>query len=753
MLNSGGSDVIPAMNLSQRFSCRGARAVVSVVLLVVTSSAALASTPPERPRIGLVLSGGGARGAAHVGVLRVLEQARIPIDMIVGTSMGAIVGAAYASGASVDEMEAKLASLNTNALFSDEPPRGELTMRRKDDDRQPVFGPQFGVSRGGLDLPRGAVSGIALEAVLRRLVRAQRPQDFDLLPIPFRAVATDIETGRMQVFDHGDLATAMRASMSVPGLVAPMEHAGHLYVDGGLTRNLPVDVARAMGADVIIAVNVGSPLLRREQIGSLLGVSAQMIAILTEQNVQQSLSELTERDVLIVPALGDFSAADFDHMPQTVALGEASARERLAQFQQLALAPADYEAWRVARQSTATTAQAPIARILVEGARNTNPDVLRSMLQTRVGSLPEQATLDADMRRLYGTGDYEHVSYRVDELDGQVVLTLSVREKAWGPSYVRFGLGLQSDMRGEAFFDLYARYRSTWLNALGGEARADVRLGRENRLVTEFYQPVDTDQRFFVAPRVEIMRRPLEVYFGDVRVARFDEVARYVGLDIGVDFGRRLEWRTGLVAGTRHFDMAIGPPEFIEAEGRTKFGAWRSQVRYDGLDALDFPREGWAWNADLLASRRVLSSDDNYTRWSGQITGVQSWGSHTLQWGMEGGGPIGDDLIPLPDQFRLGGPFRLSGYRPGQFIGQEMQMARVVYMDRVMEQKLLRGAFVGLSLEAGHVGQSVLEELPARWRWSVSGFVAIDSPIGPLYLGAGLAPGGQRTAYVFLGRP
>lgn len=729
------------------------RDLIWVFALLLIGQGVCAEPVASRPRIGLVLSGGGARGAAHVGVLRVLEQARIPIDVIVGTSMGAIVGGAYASGARVDDMEAALATLNTTTLFTDEPPRGELTMRRKDDERQPLFGPQFGVSADGLSLPRGAVSGIALEAVLRRLVRAERPQDFDLLPIPFRAVATDIESGRMQVFDHGDLATAMRASMSVPGLVAPMEHAGHLYVDGGLTRNLPIDVARAMGADVIIAVNVGSPLLRREQIGSLLGVSAQMIAILTEQNVQQSLSELTESDVLIVPALGDFSAADFDHMPQTVTLGEAGARERQAQFQALGLAPEAYAQWQLARQVAPVATVLPIARILVEGAVATNPDVIRAMLQTQVGALPDRAVLDADMRRLYGIGDFDHVAYRVEEFDGEGVLTLSVREKGGGPRYVRFGLGLQSDMRGEAFFDLYARYRSTWLNTLGGEARVDARLGRENRLVGEFYQPVDTDQRFFVAPRFEVMRRPLDIYLEDVRIARFDEIARLVGLDVGADFGRRLEWRTGLVAGTRHFDLAIGPAELAQAGGRVRFGASRTQVRYDSLDALDFPREGWAWSTDLLASRRALGSDDNYTRWSGQTMGAQSWRSHTVQWGLEAGGRVGDDLIPLQDQFRLGGPFRLSGYRPGQFVGQEMQLARVVYTDRVMEQQLLRGAFVGLSLEAGHVGQSVLESMPARWRWSVSGFVAVDSPIGPLYLGAGLAPGGQRTAYVFLGRP
>ncbi|MCA3150215.1 MAG: patatin-like phospholipase family protein, partial [Rhodocyclaceae bacterium] len=245
-----------------------------------------------RPKIGLVLSGGGARGAAHVGVLKVLEELRIPIDYIAGTSMGSIVGGAYASGTPVAEMEAVLGKLSTAALMVDSPDRIDQPIRRRRDDFAPYIGPEFGVRGGSLRLPRGAVSGVALEAVLRRLVRARGIDQFDRLPIPFRAIATDIENGERVVLSSGELAGAMRASMAVPGLVAPAEIGGRLLIDGGLTRNLPVDVVRAMGADIVIAVNLGTPLLRRDQLDGLLGVSVQMLGILTEQNVRASLAEL-----------------------------------------------------------------------------------------------------------------------------------------------------------------------------------------------------------------------------------------------------------------------------------------------------------------------------------------------------------------------------------------------------------------------------------------------------------------------------
>src|SRR5512135_3724336 len=270
-----------------------------------------------RPRIGLVLSGGGARGAAHVGVLKVLEEMRIPIDYIAGTSMGSIVGGSYASGNTLSQMLNDISQIKTATLAKDSPPRQDITMRRKQDDYKNYFGVELGVQDGSLLLPKGVVTGVALEAVLRDLAKVKGSIDFDKLPIPFRAIATDIETGKMKVFSSGDLAAVMRASMSVPGAIAPAEIDGKMLVDGGLTRNLPVDVARDMGADIVIAVNLGTPLMKREEVDSLLGVTGQMINILTEQNVQASLDSLKPTDILILPLLGDYSAGDFDHMPDT----------------------------------------------------------------------------------------------------------------------------------------------------------------------------------------------------------------------------------------------------------------------------------------------------------------------------------------------------------------------------------------------------------------------------------------------------
>jgi len=323
---------------------KGGRLLVAAVL-----ATALGAAAAERPRVCLVLSGGGERGAAHIGVLKVLEEYRVPVDCIAGTSMGALVGAAYATGMRTAEMERLVGELSTELLFKEKPPRAELSARRKQEDQFNFIGPEVGLRDGQIFLQKGVVSGIQLETVLRQLSRARGYRRFDELPIAFRAVATDLVTGRAVVFGDGELATVMRASMSVPGLIAPTEIGDMLLVDGGLINNLPVDIAREMRADIVIAVNLGTPLLPRKALGSVVGVTEQMLFILTEQNVRASIATLTPRDVLIEPDLGDFSFGDFDHLAKTIPIGEAAARKVAGFLSRLSLPASEYAALR-ARQ-------------------------------------------------------------------------------------------------------------------------------------------------------------------------------------------------------------------------------------------------------------------------------------------------------------------------------------------------------------------------------------------------------------------
>ena len=374
-------------------SCRGAagRADESC-RLQSRGRAANAAVGAKRPKICLVLSGGGARGAAHVGVIKVLEEYRVPIHCIAGNSMGALVGAAYATGTSVAEMEKIIAGISTELLFKEKPPRQELSMRRKQDDYNIFFGPETRVSMtASWAFPKALCPVCSSRRYCAELSKAKGFHHFDDLPIPYRAVATDLVTGKVVVFSEGELANVMRASMSVPVAVAPVEISGKLLVDGMLTQNLPVETGLAMNPDIIIAVNVGTPLLKREELNSILGVSGQMLSILTEQNVQTSLALLKPTDILISPELGDFSTGDFDNLPQISPLGEAAARKVAERLAQLSIPAEEYAALRQHQLVASVPDLRPVDEIRFENLKRVNPVTAQAVMETQVGSADRSA--------------------------------------------------------------------------------------------------------------------------------------------------------------------------------------------------------------------------------------------------------------------------------------------------------------------------------------------------------------------------
>jgi NTE family protein len=706
----------------------------------------------KRPKICLVLSGGGARGAAHVGVLKVLEEYRVPIDCIVGTSMGALIGAGYATGTTVAEMEKINAEISTELLFKELPPRDELSMRRKVDDYLPYIGPEFGIGGKGFGLPKGVVSGVQLETVLRRLAKAKGYHNFDKLPIPFRAVATDLVTGKAVVFSKGELANVMRASMSVPGAVAPAEFGGKMLVDGMLTSNLPVETARAMGADIIIAVNVGTPLLKRDELTSILGVSGQMLSILTEQNVQKSLASLKPTDILITPELGDYSTGDFDNLPKIAPLGEEAARKQAERLAQLSLPPAEYAALRKRQTVTVEPDLRPVDEIRFEGLQRVNPKSVQAIMETRVGQTIDQKALDRDMRRIYGTGDFEHVNYHYIEEPNKRVLAVDAVEKSWGPDYLHFGLSLSSDFHGDAYYNLLATYRQTWLNSLGAEWRTDVQFGRTSSLFTEFFQPLNPEGWFFVAPHAGIERHSFYLYQGDERLASYDISSDLVGVDAGLLFRQHGTVRLGIVGGKMEPTLDTGPQSLSPGPSPVSQGAYTARVFFDRLDNVNFPRMGWNAGLNVYDSTSQLGADNNYTKWDAEAMGVYSYGNHTFNFAAKAGGKIGSDPLPRYDQFQWGGFLQQSGYRTGQLYGETLSFGRLMYYHRILRGSLLEGAYGGFSLEGGKVGNPLMPGSPTGLLKSASAFIAVDSPVGPAYLGYGHAQDGNSSWYFYLGR-
>jgi len=707
----------------------------------------------KRPRICLALSGGGARGAAHVGVLKVLEALRVPVHCIAGTSMGALVGAAYASGTSVTGMEEITSTITTELLFREQPPREEQSMRRKRDDYGLFFGPEIGVNARGVRVAKGVVTGVQLETVLRRLSQAKGYHQFDRLPIPFRAVATDLVTGKPVVFSDGELADVMRASMSVPGAVAPAEFGGMMLVDGMLTNNLPVDVARAMGADIVIAVNVGTPLLSRDKLDGILGVVGQMLSILTEQNVQASLASLKPTDILITPELGEFSTSDFDNMARIVPLGEAAARAMAERLGHLAIPAAEYAALRERQQVAVTTDLRPIDEIRFADLRIVNPQAVQAVMQTRTGGPLDQKVLDGDMRRIYGMGNFEHVNYRFLEESGKRILVVDAVEKSWGTDALRLGLGLSSDSKGDAFFNIVGSFRKYWLNPQGGEWRTDVHIGRTTGLMSEIYQPFSAGGEFFVAPRVDVHRTSVYLYRGVERIAIYDMTASRVGVDVGAQFKRYGELRFGLEGGALTPKLDTGPQSLSPGPDSIRQGAYRTRLALDRMDSVHFPRSGWNASANVYASNRQLGADDAYTKWDAEGSAAFTFGNHTFNIAAKAGGRAGSSPLPRYDQFQWGGFLQQSGYRTGQLYGENLQFVRAMYYHRILRGSLLEGAYGGVSLEAGKVGNQLVAGNPTGGLRSMSVFVAADTPVGPAYLGYGRAADGTSGMYLYLGRP
>jgi NTE family protein len=718
----------------------------------VATAAATKADTHARPRVCLVLSGGGARGGAHLGVLKVLQELRVPVDCIVGTSAGAIIGAAYASGMPLGMLEANLRPLNTALLFRDVQ-RDDLPLRRKAEGQYNYIGPEMGLSSSGISLPKGAVSGVALEAVLRQLTARQSSADFDHLPIPFRAIATDLGTAEMVVLDHGSLAAAVRASMALPAIVNPVEINGRLLVDGGASRNLPVDVAHAMGAKIVIAVNIGTPLHAREQIRSLLGVTEQMMRVVMAQNVHASLAELGPDDVLISPDLGTIGTADFDRLLEAADAGERAARAAAEPLRRHRLDEAGYARWERQRLEPRPE-RARVDSVAIAGTQVVNPEAVRAMLRLRPGQGFDASQLDADLRRIYATGDFESVSYTLtDQPDGGRAVAVQATEKSWGPSYLRVGLNLSSDFSGNAYFNLLLAHRHTWLNTLGAEWRNELQTGRTDRLGTEWFQPLDVERSMFISAQAETRREPFDIFSDGQRVARFRRDETTVRLQHGLALGHAAELRVGLLRGrvqlNKDTSADLGDLQLPSVDT----GGLELQLHKDTLDSLSFPHHGMALDLRYFESLPAYGADLRYDKLDLAWRGATTLDDHILRAAYYSSRAMGNGDLPEHELAPLGGFLRMSGYQTGELLGTRAQMGRLVYAYRLTGPSLLQGMELGLSFEVGQIREVVEDSRHRGTLHSNALFLAVDTPVGPLYFGVGHAASGSNAVYLFLGQP
>jgi NTE family protein len=733
-----------------------------VLVLLSGCAVAAAAAQHERPRIGLVLSGGGARGAAHVGVLKVIDEMKIPIDAIAGTSMGAVVGGLYASGMNGDEIEKLLMSVNWQDAFQDRPPRAELGYRRKQDDRNFLVRYSLGVRSDGFVYPRGLVQGQKLEQVLRNAaIPVADIQDFDRLPIPFRAIATDLETGQLVLMSSGDLVTALRASMSAPGVFTPAPRDGRLLIDGGIAENLPIDTARQMGVDRLIVVDVSFPLYAREELASPLEVTNQAFAILVRNRTLEQRAKLDPDDIIIDPPLGRFPSADFSRVPEALRAGRTAAESVRKQLAALALSDDEYVRYLAARQVGPVTP--PVVSFVRPSAESQQyAALIAAHLSDLVDRPLDKEVISDRLSSLYALDLFETIDYALVNEEGRTGLELSLRRKSWGPNYVRFGLNLEDDFEGNSRYNAAMRFIMTELNALGAEWLTDLQIGDNPKFFTEFYQPVSLASRYFVAPRFEFEERSVFRLRNQEPVAKYRVRTLEGGLDVGREFSNWGELRFGMRRGTGRSHVLIGeessvlPPGPDESVPLPQFerGGFFTRFSYDKLDSIFFPRRGQQFEFEWRAEREAFGADQQFDTFSASWLIARSIDRHTLIFWTDFGTTI-DDLPSAENYFTLGGFFNLSGLPPGSLSGPHYGVGRFIYY-----RKIGRGgsgvldlpAYAGLSLEAGNTWADKSDASFGDLRKDASLFLGVDTPLGPVYLAAGFDESGDKAFYLFLGR-
>jgi len=734
-----------------------------------------AATPA--PKICVVLSGGGARGFAHIGVLRYLEQHHIPVHCIAGTSMGAVIGGLYASGLSADEIEQRINTINLGDVALDIVDRKSLSQSlREDDENYPISG-TFGLNKNGVTLPLGAIQANQFLQLLHNWTAHVPPAlPFDRLPIPFRAVATDLESGNMVVFDKGPLHLAIRASMAAPGVFAPLEINGRLLTDGGLVRNLPVDIARGMGADVVIAVNIGTPLLPRDDLRSFFNISRQMMNILTEQNVQEQIKILQPTDVLIGPDLGDIGFMDFARATQAAEIGYRAAEAQQPQLASLEIPAGEYYAQLKGRPDPVLRS-ARIAFVEVHSAGKIPPNDIRRQLNIPIGSIYDSEQINRRITPLINSRQFDSITHSLVQRGDDYGVQIDATERSWGPNFVRFGLAMTTGFEGQSGFELQIGHRLPWLNDSGLEWRNDVELGTIYGLRSELRQPILNREGVYLAPYVNLQLKPLNLYSDNTPIAEYRMQTNQAGVDLGIpvgEFSSTGELRAGLVA--THYNLRPrlggllieqdGQPVSIASLPWIKMNEYAFRAHYivDQLDTPVFPQNGYLLGAELQSGVNADQSNSGaidthsdlrgFQQFNLNATWAESTHDHSVNLGMAAGARY-QSGSPLPGiGLSLGGFQRLTAYQPDQFTGNYLLYGNATYLYRAVQFGLAgEAAFIGTSLEIGNAANDKSEFALSKLKKSLSIFTGANTFMGPVHFGVAFAPAGEFNLFLQLGRP
>ncbi|NNL94452.1 MAG: BamA/TamA family outer membrane protein [Xanthomonadales bacterium] len=700
-----------------------------------------------RPTIGLALGGGGARGAAHIGVLKVLEERQIPVDFIAGTSMGAVVGGLFASGMTATEVESFLLATEWNRLFNDATRRQDKTLRRKSDDDLGLFGPRVGVGADSSLLPGGAIAGQKISVLLERTLgpRMNGPR-FDNLPIPFAAVATDLATGKMVELRQGSLAQAIRASMSVPGAFDPVRWGPHLLVDGGIVRNLPVDVVRNMGADIVIAVNVEYPLLTADELDGVVEVVNQLTTLMVAGNTRRQIEAMKPVDLLIDPGLdSQFGSADFKRAPEAIVSGYQAATAVLANHAHLSPGPESFTSWR--QTLSACAGESPrIDFVEIENRSRFSDEVIRGFVSGAPNAPLDGEKRDREMSQIHALGFIRSATWEVVERGRETGLLVRVEPDQRGGDFIESGLELTGDSRGTNI-DLKVGYLKTDVDDRGSEFRAVVQVGNEQGLFTELYMPLDDRLRWIFQPSISATRDNFTTFDINGNALAEWELDEYAGkLSIGREFGRHAGLFLGMTRYAGNADITTGSPNSENL--RYSGGEWRVDAIYDRLDNRYLPSVGSFGRLSYIRSTGALGADADFDQLELSLFSAVTRGRHTAWFGTRFNTTLDEDA-PIYGLYSGGGFLNMSGFERDQLLGQHFGHSMLGYRFRLAETGLLP-AYAGMTIEYGNAAQK-RSAVYGDGVLNGSFYLGYDSPLGPLYLGFGWSEESSGLLFLRLG--
>jgi NTE family protein len=708
---------------------------------------AATKTPPlNRPKIGVALEGGGAMGLAHIGVLRWFEEHHIPVDYVAGTSMGGLVGGFYATGMTPEEMQDLIEGLDWREILGDRTPYEDLSYRRKEDQRAYPNSLIFGL-RHGLSAPAGLIAGHQIGLLIDRVTLPYYGiSSFDDMPVPFRCVATDLVSGQSHVFKDGPLAIALRSTMSIPGAFSPVREGKAVYVDGGLLDNLPTDVVRKMGAEIVIAVHLEPAPVEANDIRSVFSVLNHSVSAVVTENEMRSL-ELAD-SIVSVP-LGEFTTVDYAKSEAIMQRGYEAANTKARLLEAFALNEADWEAYLQARKTRERT-ELPVPQFVkVEGTSEREAVDVARYLKGFPGKPIETQKLDRALTRLTGVGRFDSASYWLTEQDGKAGLLVSVVEKNDAPPMFQTAFEVDGSQAGNVDFTTGTRF--TFMDVAGyrSEWRTDLLLGNTYGIQTELYRPFWPESRWFFAPHAEASDTTFQIYakndpLADYRIYRID-----IGGDLGYSFGRFGELRVGYEVGSLNTKLRLGTPEIPSVEGRV--GQSRLHYLLDHTDDPVIPRHGFSaesnfrWFDQSPGTASNFPSLDLKLGYFQPLTRIVSFFAES-----EGGSTFGTNSTGIP-QFFLGGPLRLSAYGNNEFQGDQYYLFRAGFVHDL----LTLPPFVGKKVyavgayEIGKMyGVTANSNLPND---VAAGFLA-ETAVGPFFIGGSVGDSGHRKWFFQLGR-